>query len=300
MAGLAYNISRELGLAEFNPEVLARTIQDGIDQGSKRNLLCWTDFDFKVNHGVDVNTIVNADIAVKNGMHYLDSLWYFMVPNRPTTVVIGNRDEGQNLVNTAATISRGLFALFFSVYSQARADGQGSNNFLTNVLGFGRDWIGLVRGLTSLQINKIPTSWARHITFTNLSDEAKNRIALGAAGQRYLQAITYIREGDYNDGQEHSRAFLNALRAWTAGKVWWDLHPISKSQNVITVTKSLNKSIEDCLAVALKPEAIQRLVGAKILHHAPVEQPAHAQWRSFETNLLPPLSHPIFEDNINP
>jgi len=294
MSGSTYKIGADLGLALIDKKILFDAISEGIESGSYLRRVSWKDFVFAVNHGTDLARITNVELAVKAGMLYLDAIFYFHALNRPEDVQIIVRDENDSVQYNALTVSKGLFCWYFSIYSQGRAKGIGSNNFLTSVLGLGANWMNLVDGLTSANINVFPVDWAPKVRMISLSEPARNRIALGAAGQRLIQALNYIRPNDFKEGTEEGKRFIQALKDWTKGKVYWDLHPITKNQNIITITKSLNKSIIDCLAVSLTEAAKERLVGSKVIHATPIEQPSHGQWRDFDPKHLPPLEEPIF------
>ena len=68
----------------------------------------------------------------------------------------------------------------------------------------------------------------------------------------------------------------------------------SPNLQVVLSTKSLNKSISDCLSTCLNREGRNKLVSARILFDDPVVQPSHSQWRS-TAEILPVLRSPIFD-----
>ena len=84
-----------------------------------------------------------------------------------------------------------IFSWYFSLYSQGTAVGNGPNNFLTKVLGLGEGCKEAVKGQTTASIPNFPTDWVNNVKFDKLSIETRNRLALGAAGHRYTQALNY-------------------------------------------------------------------------------------------------------------
>lgn len=107
--------------------------------------------------------------------------------------------------------------------------------------------------------------------------------------------MKYLRSTDFMpDSQEEAVIFIQGLRNWTRDRVCWDLHPITKSANVITVTGPLNKLVEDCLATSVRPARLAELTAARILNHVPIPVPTHTQWTGFDLDSLPRLESAIF------
>lgn len=283
-----------LGLVAITADEILKHVTEAIVLGSKRNQLSWSDFTFMSNAATNVTVDSPLQELIDAGVPYLDAVVLKSASTRPAGIVISERTVAENKQVNYLDISRGLFAWYFSLYSQGRAVGAGKNNFLGHILNLGGDWPSLVNALTSANIENFPKGWVKNVEIGRLDEAARNRLALGAGGQRFLQALNYISEDDFLEGKDEEKNFVAVLRTWTSSKVYWDLHPLFKSGNVITVTKSLNKSIEDCLAHGLKETSKAKLADARILHRKPIEQPAHAQWRTLKPESLPKLAYPIF------
>jgi len=294
MAPPKIDFESKIGLVSLNSSQIYDEIAKALEIGSGREKLSWEGFTFKQNHDSNVTEASSFDEMVEAGVPYLDALVLSCSGNIPEGIVIEKRDVSEKVRVDYIAIASGLFAWYFSLFSQGKAIASGANNFLVDVLGLGTDWQTLVRSLTSSRIELFPKKWIKSVKLDSLDEASRNRLAMGAAGQRFLQAITYIRDSDYAADQEDSKAYIDGLKLWTKGLTHWDLHPVFKSGQIITITKSLNKSIEDCLHVALNEVGKNRLVRAKILFESPKEQPAHAQWRSFDIRTLPQLREPIF------
>jgi hypothetical protein len=288
------NYAAALGLVEITAEKLLAHIADGIRIGSGGARLAWSQFEFEVNSSAPDTLPDDVEGLVKAGMPLLDAVVYLEADNRPPGVTISRRDEDDNVIQDFDGCCRGLFALYFALFTQGRSDPQGAPNFLVAVLGFGGDFSELIKGLSSAPITGFPTGWVKNVSLDNLSEKSKNRLALGAAGHRYISALRYIRPGDWKAGKEANESYVAALLEWSDRRVWWDLHPLYKSGPVITATGSLNKTIEDCLADGLSDAGATRLVTARILHHVPIAQPAHATWDVSDPSSYPALTTAIF------
>jgi hypothetical protein len=271
-----------------------RALEQGIYLGSSKNILTFSDFDFEVNSTAILADITNAQEAVDNGAHLLDAIYYFHAPNKPATTVWKHREVADDKEVQYTDIVRGLFSWFFSIFTQARHKAAGNPNFLSSVMGLTNKWSQLVDNLSSARIEYFPMSWIRQIDFSKLSDESRNRLSLGAAGHRYLQALTYIKGDDWKEGTGPHQLYVERLLSWTGGRVWWELHPATKSSNLITQTKSINKTIEDCLVSGLKSDALNRLTSCKVLYASQNLQPAHATWDTTDPTTYTPLNDAIF------
>jgi len=291
-----YDFDRNLGLATISSKDLYTHIKFAIEHGSKRFQIAWTDFTFQVNSTADLSKVVDVTSAVRAGMPYLDAVYYFHGRGATLDRPITKRDPPNDVPFDTKKITQAVFAWYFTLYSQGSALPKGQNKFLKQVMNFGTDLEGLIKSLTTANIDSIPGDWIKEVKFDGLSVEAKNRLSLGAAGHRYLQAINYIKDHHYKENCQDAKDFLLGLREWTQGKIWWDLHPVDKNGEVITITKSLNKMIEDCFFHCLTDEAQESFVAASILFAKPTAQPTNDFWKVLNFNLLPKLVNPIIAE----
>lgn len=282
---------QEVGL---NSNDLYHQIIGAVTRGSEEAQLMWDDFTFTANSDYDPETDTTVIQLITKGMAPLDAIIWTNGQGRPGDLVIQTRNAEDNVKKPVGDIYSGFFSWYFSLFTQARAVGAGTPNFLTAVMGMGETWSGLIRDLSTADIDKFPKEWIKNVNLNSLGDKAKNRLALGCAGHRYLASLKYLRPEDFKKGSLQGQAFLTGLRNWTGNTVWWDLHPITKAGNVITVTGSLNKMIEDCLADCVTEDRLTTLVKAKILNHVPILQPTHSNWVNFALETLPPLTQRIF------
>jgi hypothetical protein len=285
------SLLHEVGISSSD---LYHQIIGAVTRGSGDAVLAWDDFEFMVSSTYEITGTETALELMAGGMAPLDAIVWVNGQNKPDGLSIEQAPAGECAAMSASDIYSGFFAWYFSLYSQGRSIGQGSPNFLTSVLNLGPDWSDLITGLSSADIDHFPTEWVKNVSLTDLGDKSRNRLALGAAGHRYLACLKFIRPDDFLPGSAAGQAFITGIRSWTSDRVWWDLHPITKSGNVITVTGSINKLIEDCLAASVSPERLATLTQSRILHHVPQLIPTHSNWANFDMNLLPNLSQPIF------
>jgi len=285
------SLLNEVGI---NASDLYHQIVGAVTRGSGVTPLAWDDFDFRVKSGYNVTGRETALELMDQYMPPLDAIIWVNGQDRPTDLAIGHFEDGDEKELSAADIYSGFFAWYFSLYTQGRPVAQGNPNFLTDVLGLGKDWPDLIGNLSSADIERFPVEWVKNVNLGDLSVKSRNHLALGAAGHRYIACLKYIRSEDFTPNSAGGQQFILGIREWTKDRVWWDIHSITKSGNIITVTGSINKLIEDCLAKCVSADRLLVLVEAKILHHLPKEVPTHSNWVNFDTSLLPELREPIF------
>jgi len=285
------DLLQEIGITAAD---LYHQIVGAVQRGSGDVNLNWDNFTFEANS--DYNALVDLDslALIKKGVAPLDAIVWFSGQNRPADLQMAIRNAEEDVEVVVSDIYAGFFAWYFSLYTQARATAQGNPNFLTGVLAMGADWAEKIANLTSADISQFPNTWVKNIDLQGLSAKSQNRLALGAAGHRYIACLKYIRPQDFLPNTPAGMDFIAGIRRWTQDRVWWDLHPITKAGNIITVTGSINKLIEDCLATCIDPARLALLSQARILHHVPNAVPTHSNWETFNLALLPTLADPIF------
>lgn len=281
----------EVGISSSD---LYHQIVGAIQRGSGDPSLSWGDFDFITNSDYDEAEHKTPIELIERGMAPLDAIVWVSGQNKPDSAKITKRQKADDKKVIINDIYSGFFAWYFSLYSQGRSVGQGDPNFLIEVLAMGPAWSDLIKALSTADITKFPTTWVKNVNLVGLSEKSRNRLALGAAGHRYVSCLKYVRAKDFMAGTAEAQAFLLGIRNWTKDKVWWDLHPITKSGAIITVTGSINKLIEDCLANSIRPERLLELSKAKILNHVPLAVPTHSHWAAFDLRKLPALVDSIF------
>lgn len=289
------DMSRLTDVLQINNEVLFEMIKDAIIMGSKKAWLSWSDFSFKAYGAPISKADPTPEQLIKAGMPYLDAIYYCNAEPRDKRPEITWIDSGDPKDTNVSDQIRGLFCWFFSIYTQGRAIAQGSNNFLRTIVPASDQYRTLIEGLTSANIENFPKEWVKKIDLSKLGEESKNRLALGAAGHRYIGMLRYIKDEDYKDNMENAKDYIAALRAWTKDTVWWDLHSAVKSGQIVSVTKSLNKTIEDCLHHCLTDEAKSKFVNSKLLHSNPNAHPGHSTWDAQSVGNYPELKDKIFE-----
>lgn len=148
--------------------------------------------------------------------------------------------------------------------------------------------------VASFGLEKIGTSWVRHIDLPALAAPWQSRLALGLAGYRYLSVFRYYRP---------ERAVSNLeLRAWfwvaqlARAPLDWDLVVATRNPALMQRLFSLNKGCMSLIARCLNAATIANLVQSRILFAAPVDQPRDHYWRTWpdldSINLVSPVFLP--------
>jgi len=283
-------------LVEIDEKALLKQIENAIKIGSSARSLSFQDFDFHRNAGEVVTKSDNVTQMYEKGVHYLDAIFLGKNKDRIPDVDWTDRDADEKQPPKYTDVARGLFVWYFNLFTQARSIVPNQAQFLTNTLGIAGDTNNLVKNLSSCNMELMPKTWIKHVQFPNISIEAKNRLGLGAAGHRFLQALKYIPPGEFKDDTKVDQDFCKELLDYTQGSLWWEFHPITKSADLISIFGSLNELLSTILARSVKKEFLEILNTANVLYSVPTIQPGVLEVSAFKFERLPKLTEKIFKE----
>lgn len=282
------------GIVEFKEDVIVRHVTEAIRIGSATRTLSLRDFKFHRKKGVEILATDNVTDMFDKGMHYLDAVFLSsnidLLPQVDWVEVGAEMKTQSNYIDVA----RGVFIWYFNLFTQARAIVPNEAQFLTSTLGLPGKTTDYVKALSSCNMELMPKSWIKKITFDKLSTEAKNRLALGCAGHRYLQALKYVPNHEFKRDHPGDIKFCRNLIAYTQGSLWWELHPITKSADLISVFGSLNKVLSTVLARSVKESFLKKLTASKVLYDMPREEMGIIDVETIDFEKLPTLTDAIF------
>jgi len=287
------NMVTEQGTIEIPTEELAGYFSKAIIVGSSKVHLRPSDFDFAVNLGKKIDGITNVPDLLKAGMLPIDAVYYLQCKKQGLPTNVQERTAENEKVVSETDAGIGMFIWFFSLLTQGKHVLENEPKFLSQSLKLGKSWKKYQEQLTSCDFAKLPTDWIKAVKLSSLSDKARNRLALGAAGHRMIAALRYIRRADLREGCAEGEAFVHTILEWTQGKSWWDLHPLFKSAAVISATSSLNQLIGEFLAEAVTAERLQTLKQNKVIFEIPKIGLIPGRWAAQKLKSLPKLQEEI-------
>jgi len=273
--------------------LIEKVVIEGVVHGSQSKVLSLNDFTWKTWTGEKFNNVPGVTELIENGMPILDAMIFNRNFDKLKNKEIAVRPKEEEKHATPGAVTRYLFIWYFSIFSQAKSEYLGSPAFLTGSMAFKNVSNKYHNHLTTANIDNFPFDWVKKMPMKNLGEKARNRLALGAAGHRYVNSLKFLSAEDYNENCEDGKKFFDTVLEWTKGKLWWDLHPSFRTSGLIQVFGSLNHMIEDCLAVSVKEVKLAQLASEKILNHAPKQHLRSRTWKNFNRELLPGLHEEI-------
>jgi hypothetical protein len=280
----------ESRLIQIDSESLGAILRDYVIQGSGRNVLLATDVVIRLPSIAAEGDDVPILELLESGTSLFAALIYVNSDDRANFRYEAAKDWTG--IWTAESVAKMLFAAYFYILTQNRAI-----NLVVTEANFMRTTIGMAADKTEIGIRlfesgfeKIPHDWVRSIRIRDLQPESRNRLGLGIAGYRLLQAFQSI---------EHvAEAPADAVSAWGAIRAsvnrgyfyGFDAH--FRNERFIQRFVSLNKVLNDLLARWGDPEQVAAAVDRKILAVRPTmdlryrvyNRLTEANFREFETD----------------
>jgi hypothetical protein len=281
------------------PEIVARFIQQFVTSGSKRNMVTVNDLEIIAPEDFAENEFSTLKEAIDNGTKFFDAVYYFCLApaNRPQISKIANIDTER--YNSTQELSLALFCLYFWLLTRGNvpvlhqnAQTQPTPNFLTSILAAPANQAQFLNRLASFDLMKIDHRWIRCIDSRPLGQEAKNRFGLGVAGYRLLD--TLVNNAPDNNPDQAVLNAISSLRILYSKGPLWDVHPITRTAQFLTIVKSFNKNIDNLLIQAFAQNTLDTWVQNKRLFRLPIADTKYQEWRTWNDQTFDTFDDRIF------
>jgi hypothetical protein len=154
-------------------------------------------------------------------------------------------------------------------------------NFLKTIMGLDQDQHIYVERICSFEPRKFDPKWAMYVQFKGLGQETLSRFGLGVAGYRNFGPFgLYKAKADMSP--ELAPAFEFARTIATSPSSW-NVHPLTRSPDVLTKRGNLNKNLSNLMLHAFTQEQLKEMKDAKIIYKIPEREPTHRnyfQWKA--------------------
>jgi len=276
----------DFGLIHIDPRQTAQAFQTYLDTASKLTGVSLDDINRSViMQPQDVRNVTLVDL-LKLGMKLFDAI-VWLTAGRPTThpLETENRMKKEDLPSMH-DIARSVFYCYFFLIVQARypVGPSGSNppkvpNFLVTIMGMNKPQRHYVETICSFEPEKFDPAWARFVSFRNFGQETLSRFGLGVAGYRLFTPFGIY---DHKDGisQNLKNAFTFA-RTVARSDNTWNLHPLTRDPNVLTVRGNLNKNLGNLILEVFTDEQINEMVQSKMLYARPQHEPTQKNYMTW-------------------
>lgn len=279
-------------LLKIDHQSLGLILRDYVIQGSGRNVLLATDVIIRLPGGSNPGDDVVVLELLNAGTSLFAALIYANTADRESFDYKSAAPPTRPW--TADLISKLLFVAYFYILTQNRAVNliETEANFIKTTIGQPADKIEMGKLLFESGFEKIPHDWVRAIRIPDLQPESKNRLGLGIAGYRLLQAFQSI--DHVADAPPDATSAWKEIRASVNRGYFYGFHTHFRNERFIQRFVSLNKVLNDLLARYGVPDQITAAVDRKILAVKPTPDLRYkvytrlteSNFREFETDAI--------------
>jgi len=289
MASQVFNASPSwVGIPDFgkihiNPEETARAFQAYLDTASKLTGVSIDDISRRViSLPADPTKVTLAEL-IKLGMKLFDAI-VWLTAGRPTShPLTADPMMKKEDIPSMNDIARAVFYIYFMLLTQARypvakttADKPRIPNFLGTIMGMTQEQHVYVETVCTFTPQKFDAAWVRHVNFTNFGQEVLSRFGLGVAGYRMFGPFgLYTPKEGYNTDLSNAVEFAKAVAKAPSS---WNIHPLTRSPNVLTARGNLNKNLGNLILEVFDESQIDEMVKSKILFAKPTREAAHRNY----------------------
>jgi len=277
----------EFGLIHIDPLETAKAFQAYLDTASKLTGVSLDDINrsvIRMPENVNKVTLVGL---LEVGMKLFDAV-VWLTAGRPATHSL-RADPAMKAedIPSMHDIARAVFFCYFMLVTQARYPVSRNNNekpripnFLKTIMGMDKEQHVYVDTICSFEPQKFDPAWARHVKFTGFGQEVLSRFGLGVAGYRMFGPFAlYSPKSDMDPALRPAFEFAKRV-ANAPGS--WDIHPLTRSPNVLTIRGNLNKNLANLILDAFSEADIDEMVKSKILYAKPVREPGHRRYKNWD------------------
>jgi hypothetical protein len=121
--------------------------------------------------------------------------------------------------------------------------------------------------IASFKIDRLSPVWVQSVKLPKTARELANRLALGAAGHRLLQAFTYIPIPAAINASAQEAATV--IKKVAEKGLYWEMHPLFRPAKFFTTFGSLNRLLNNLLLDVYSDEQLKILADEKIIYEVP-------------------------------
>lgn len=266
----------ESNLINIDSKTLGGILRDFVIQGSGKNVLQAQDVIIRLQTGQTQGDDIPVIDLLEQGTSLFAALIYVNSTDRSN---FSYQSVKPTLgFWTADTVAKYVFTAYFYILTQNRAVNlitEGAN-FIRTTIGVSDDVKAIGARLFETGMEKIPHDWIRAIKIKELQQESRNRLGLGIAGYRLMQAFLSI-DPVADAPTEVTEAWKN-IRDSVGRGYFYGFHTHFRSAQFITTFSSLNKTLSDLLAKWGKPEEVAAAKDRKVLAVMPTRDLRYSRY----------------------
>lgn len=273
-------------IIDIDPTEVAKSLQVYVDRGSRLTGVSLDDIRTSVSSlPSDPKTATLVDL-LERGMKLFDALVWLTAGRPASHPLTVDATMGEDKIPSLHQVAQAVFYVYFFLLTQARYPVRTGDqnppkvpNFLNTVMGLNEPQGHYVSLICSFNPVKFNAKWAEQIKFAGLGQETLSRFGLGVAGYRLFGPFKlYTPKPDLSEDLMRAVTFAQTV---SRAKPSWNVHPLTRSPNVLTARGNLNKNLSNLILDVFTDEQIDEMVSAKVLFQRPQREPSqrnYLQW----------------------
>jgi len=276
----------DFGLIHINPEETAKAFQSYLDTASKLTGVSLDDIKTTVSSMPENVKLVTLTELLSRGMKLFDAI-VWLTAGRPASHPLAvDPTLTKDKIPSMHEIARAVFYCYFMLITQARypvSRNEGEKpvipNFLKSIMGMDKDQHVYVEQICSFAPQKFDPAWAQHVNFRGFGQEVLSRFGLGVAGYRMFGPF-----GLYDprpDMDPKLKPAFDFARKVAKAPSSWNVHPLTRSPNVLTARGNLNKNLNNLLLECFTKADLDEMKAARIIFKLPEREAGHRQYKQW-------------------
>lgn len=273
----------DFGLIHINPHAVAQAFQTYLDTASRLTGVALNDISVRVASMPTDTTRVTLVDLLKSGMKLFDAVVWLTAGRPASHPLIVDPTMTSEQIPSMHEIARAVFYLYFMLLTQARypvsrsaTDRPKIPNFLRTIMGMDKEQHVYVETVCTFAPQKFDPAWVKFVKFDNFGQEVLSRFGLGVAGYRMFGPFKlYTPKPNLPPNLQAAYDFARNVAVTPAS---WDVHPLTRSPDVLTARGNLNKNLGNLMLDVFTEADLKEMADSKIIYAIPTREPAHRNY----------------------
>lgn len=276
----------DFGLIHIDVQEVARAFQSYLDSASKLTGVSLDDISRRVISLPPDPSRVTLFELVGLGMRLFDAIVWLTAGRPQSHPLRADPAMAREAIPPTSEVARSVFYVYFMLITQARypvgratVEKPKIPNFLKNIMGMDEDQHVYVEQVCTFTPQKFDPGWIRYVSFTSFGQEVMSRFGLGVAGYRMFGPFgLYSPKAGYDPSLAPAVEFARTVAKAPAS---WNIHPLTRSPNVLTARGNLNKNLGNLILDVFSDDQIAEMITSKTLYGRPQREAAHRNYKTW-------------------
>jgi hypothetical protein len=275
-------------IVHIDPEEVAKAFQVYVESASKLTGVSLDDISTSVDSLPANVSTVDLTTLLEKGMKLFDAVIWLTAGRPSSHPLVADPSLTKERIPSLSQIADSVFFCYFMLMTQARypvsrneSEKPKIPNFLKTIMGLDKEQHEYVERICTFEPQKFDPKWAMYVKFQGLGQETLSRFGLGVAGYRNFGPFgLYKARSDMDADLIPAFEFARKIATSPAS---WNVHPLTRSPDVLTKRGNLNKNLSNLMLDAFTEKQLTEMRDAKIIYKIPEREPTHRNyfvWKS--------------------